>query len=277
MKKTERVHADRQISFYFGDFAVIPIAVLLFAGFAFADRGLEAAPAWALSLIVGIVVWTLVEYLIHRFVYHGAPVLTALHDAHHREPLAFVGVPSFLSSGLVIAICYLPLRLIEPIVASGFTSGMLIGYAGYMFVHHATHHFSIQPGDWLYEARVRHMAHHYHDDANFGVSVGVLGSRVSHARRAARPDGEGLKRGAPIPCRLRPLETRRPGEVARPPKVSTRREFRGEGSVRPAATALGAQGVVRFLYATGRLRTIRRSPRRRTRAAPQLPPARFLV
>ena len=61
---------------YFGDFAVIPVAVLPFAGVALFDRGLEAALAWALSLIVGIVVWTLIEYLVHRFLYHGAPMLT---------------------------------------------------------------------------------------------------------------------------------------------------------------------------------------------------------
>jgi sterol desaturase/sphingolipid hydroxylase (fatty acid hydroxylase superfamily) len=170
---------------YFGDFVVIPIAVLLFAGFAFADRGFEAAPAWALSLIVGIAFWTLIEYLIHRFVYHGAPVLTALHDAHHRAPAAYLGVPSFLSSGLIVAVCYLPLRGYEPILAGGFASGVLLGYAGYMFVHHATHHFAIEPGDWLYEARVRHMAHHYHDEANFGVSVGFW-DRVFRTRGARR-------------------------------------------------------------------------------------------
>jgi len=80
-----------------------------------------------------------------------------LHDAHHKEPLAFVGVPSFLSSGLILAVCYLPLRGVAPVFAAGFTSGMMLGYAAYMFVHHATHHFNIQPGDWLYEARLRHM------------------------------------------------------------------------------------------------------------------------
>jgi len=170
---------------YFGDFAVIPVAVLLFAGVALFDRGLEAALAWALSLIVGIVVWTLIEYLVHRFLYHGAPILTALHDAHHRDPAAYIGVPSFLSSGLIVAVCYLPLRGYEPILADGFTSGVLLGYAGYMFVHHATHHFAIGPGDWLYEARVRHMAHHYHDDANFGVSVGFW-DRVFRTRGARR-------------------------------------------------------------------------------------------
>jgi sterol desaturase/sphingolipid hydroxylase (fatty acid hydroxylase superfamily) len=175
---------------YFGDFAVIPIAVLLFAGVSFVNGGLAAAPDWLLSLIVGAVLWTLVEYVIHRFVYHAAPILTPLHHAHHREPTAYVGVPSFVSSGLIIVVCYLPLRFVDPIVASGFTSGMLLGYAGYMVVHHATHHFKIEPGDWLYEARVRHMAHHYHDDANFGVSVGfwdwVFRTRGARRDRAAR-------------------------------------------------------------------------------------------
>jgi sterol desaturase/sphingolipid hydroxylase (fatty acid hydroxylase superfamily) len=170
---------------YFGDFVAIPVAVLLFAGLTLASRGADAAPTWGLSLGVGIFAWTLVEYLVHRFVYHGAPILTALHDAHHRDPAALIGVPSFLSSGLIVAVCYLPLHGFEPVFASGFTSGMLIGYAGYMFVHHATHHFPIQPGDWLYEARVRHMAHHYHDHANFGVSVGLWDRmfRTGGARR----------------------------------------------------------------------------------------------
>lgn len=176
---------------YFGDFAVIPVAILLFGGLALADRGLAAAPAFALSLVVGIVVWTLVEYLIHRFVYHRAPVLTALHEAHHRDPAAYIGVPSFFSSGLIIAVSYLSLRGYEPILADGFTCGMLIGYAAYIVVHHATHHWAIRPGDWFYEARVRHMAHHYHDDADFGVSVGfwdrlfrTAGARRSRTARA---------------------------------------------------------------------------------------------
>jgi sterol desaturase/sphingolipid hydroxylase (fatty acid hydroxylase superfamily) len=99
-------------------------------------------------------------------------VFSTLHDSHHQAPNAFIGVPSFISSGLLIAVCYLPVRIFDAVAAGGFTSGMLLGYAAYMFVHHATHHFSIRPGDWLYAARVRHMAHHYHDHANFGVSTG---------------------------------------------------------------------------------------------------------
>ncbi len=145
--------------------------------------GLRRLPAdWALT-------WTLVEYAIHRFVYHHAPLFSALHDSHHRAPNEFIGVPSFVSSGFIIVACYFPARLLDDVAASGFTSGMLLGYAAYMFVHHGTHHFAIQPGDWLYNARVRHR--HYHHNANFGVSTGfwdrVFSTTGSRLCRAALP------------------------------------------------------------------------------------------
>ena len=64
----------------------------------------------------------------------------------------FIGVPSFVSSCFIIFACYFPAKLLDDVAASGFTSGMLLGYAAYMFVHHGTHHFAIHPGDWLYNA-----------------------------------------------------------------------------------------------------------------------------
>jgi sterol desaturase/sphingolipid hydroxylase (fatty acid hydroxylase superfamily) len=174
---------------YFGDFLVIPIAVLWFGAAAYRTGGALAIPEWGLTLLFGAALWTLTEYLIHRYAYHHAPILTPLHDAHHKEPLAFFGVPSFLSSGLILAVCYLPLCGVAPVFAAGFTSGMMLGYAAYMFVHHATHHFNIQPGDWLYEARLRHMTHHYREGVNYGVSTGfwdrVFGTLAARRERAA--------------------------------------------------------------------------------------------
>jgi len=171
---------------YFSDFFAIPVAVTVLTYFALAAGGLWAAPVFGVSLLIGLAAWTLVEYAIHRLVYHHAPVFSALHDSHHQAPNEFIGVPSFVSSGF-------PVRILDDVAASGFTSGMLLGYAAYMFVHHATHHFAIQPGDWLYEARVRHMAHHYHDNANSGVSTGfwdrVFDTTGARRRRFARTWG----------------------------------------------------------------------------------------
>ena len=157
---------------YFGDFVAIPIAVVFFLYLALIGFGLDALPEFVLATLVGGAVWTFAEYWIHRWVYHHAPVFSPLHDAHHREPRALLGVPSFVSSGVVVLICYVPLYRFAPLAAAGFTSGAMIGYAAYMLVHHATHHWKIEPGDWLYAARVRHMAHHYHDTICFGVSTG---------------------------------------------------------------------------------------------------------
>ena len=174
---------------YFGDFVVIPIAVLLLAAAAYVAGGLAAVPEFGLSLLFGAGLWTLVEYLVHRYAYHHAPILTPLHDAHHQEPLAYLGAPSFFSSGLIVAVCYLPFLPFAPVFAGGFTSGVMLGYAVYMFVHHATHHFKIEPGGWLYEARLRHMAHHYREGVNYGVSTGfwdrAFGTLAVRRERAA--------------------------------------------------------------------------------------------
>jgi sterol desaturase/sphingolipid hydroxylase (fatty acid hydroxylase superfamily) len=171
---------------YFGDFFAIPVAVAVLVYFALTAKGLWAVPGLGVSLLIGLAAWTLVEYAIHRFVYHHAPLFSALHDSHHRAPNEFIGVPSFVSSGVIIVACYFPVGMLDGVAASGFTSGMLLGYAAYMFVHHATHHFAIRPGDCLYKARVRHMAHHYHDSANFGVSTGFWDRafNTTGARRA---------------------------------------------------------------------------------------------
>ena len=170
---------------YFGDFAAIPVAIAVLVYLALSARGLAGTPDFAISLLIGIVVWTLAEYLIYRFVYHHAPIFSPLHDAHHHAPNELIGVPSFISSGFIVLVCYFPVWFFDSVAAAGFTSGALLGYAGYMLVHHATHHWKIEPGDWLYEARLRHLSHHYHDNANFGVSTGFW-DRVFGTARARR-------------------------------------------------------------------------------------------
>jgi sterol desaturase/sphingolipid hydroxylase (fatty acid hydroxylase superfamily) len=157
---------------YFGDFFAIPVALAAFAWLAFETRGHAAAPAYGLGLAAGVFVWTFAEYWIHRTLYHRAPWLSELHDRHHEAPSDYFGVPSFVSSGIVIVIAYAPFYAVWPTFADGFVSGVLIGYAAYMIVHHATHHWAIAPSDWLYAARVRHLGHHYHDDIHFGVVTG---------------------------------------------------------------------------------------------------------
>ena len=170
---------------YFGDFFAIPLLLILFPALAYWQIGLRAAPEFLFTFVLGGIAWTLIEYWIHRYFYHHLPYLSPLHGLHHDKPNAFIGVPSFVSVGFFLVIAYVPIAIFNPVAAGGATSGLLVGYMAYMIVHHATHHWDVQPGDWLYEARVRHMAHHYRDDANFGITTG-LWDRVFGTARARR-------------------------------------------------------------------------------------------
>jgi hypothetical protein len=172
---------------YFGDFFAIPVAVAVLAYFALAARGLRGSPDFGVSLLIGLASWTLAEYAIHRFVYHHVPVFSALHDSHHQAPNEFIGVPSFVSSGFIIVVCYFPVRIFDAVAASGFTSGVLLGYAAYMLVHHATHHFAIQPGDWLYAPRVLPYGASLPRQRQFRGQHRLLGPGFWHHRRKSGP------------------------------------------------------------------------------------------
>ena len=89
---------------YFGDFFAIPVAVTVLTYFALTAGGLWAVLNLGVSLLIGLATWTLVEYAVHRLVYHHAPVFSALHDSHHQAPNEFIGVPSFVSSGFIIVV-----------------------------------------------------------------------------------------------------------------------------------------------------------------------------
>jgi sterol desaturase/sphingolipid hydroxylase (fatty acid hydroxylase superfamily) len=175
---------------YFGDFVAIPVAILMLAATAFFVRGAAGLGLWIVAFVVGLIVWTLVEYIVHRWVYHAIPFFEKFHDAHHDDPTALIGVPSFLSSGLILAVFFLPFVFaVGVVLAGGFASGALLGYAGYMLVHHASHHWTLTPGSLLYRARVLHMAHHYHaTPGNYGVVTSfwdhVFSTNVDRRRRA---------------------------------------------------------------------------------------------
>jgi len=175
---------------YFGDFVAIPVVILLLAAAAIRQEGFTGAGLWSVAFVVGLLVWTFVEYAVHRWVYHAIPFFEKFHDAHHDEPKALIGVPSFVSSGVMLAVFFLPLYFTVGIVFSGgFSSGAMLGYAGYMLVHHASHHWTLKPGSMLYKARVQHMAHHYNSTpGNYGVITAfwdhVFSTNVDRRRRA---------------------------------------------------------------------------------------------
>jgi sterol desaturase/sphingolipid hydroxylase (fatty acid hydroxylase superfamily) len=172
---------------YFADFFGSFAFSVLLALHAMAQDSWIARGEWLAWLAIGVGTWTLLEYGIHRCVYHRVAYFIRLHDAHHQDPLGYIGAPPFIGLALIFVTIYLPAALASPITANGLTTGVLLGYLAYQLVHHAAH-FSQPPRDgYLYRARVRHLRHHYdRKSGNFGITTGFWDHAFGTARDGRR-------------------------------------------------------------------------------------------
>ncbi len=137
---------------YYADFFISFALILMLAATALWDSTLVKVAQWGACALAGFTVWTLLEYFVHRVLYHNVPYFVEMHDAHHAEPNAFIGAPPIIGVLLILALFYAPISPFNELAASGFTAGMFAGYMGYMLMHHAAHYWNVRPGTWLYMA-----------------------------------------------------------------------------------------------------------------------------
>ena len=128
--------------------------------------------------VFGLAIWTLLEYLIHRYIFHYEPSSRIgkqfhfiAHGVHHDYPndAKRLVMPPAVSIPLAIifyGLFFLLFRAAAPAVWAGFVAG----YLCYDGIHYAIHHFPIKSGFWNRLKR-HHLRHHFHDDhAGYGVS-----------------------------------------------------------------------------------------------------------
>ncbi|NUP04691.1 MAG: hypothetical protein HOW73_01380 [Polyangiaceae bacterium] len=151
------------------------------------------------AVVGGLLLWTLTEYLLHRFLFHriGASLAArrfyfVLHGVHHDFPTdrTRLVMPLGVSIPMGVAI-YLLLRVTVGVVAGAawvdpVFVGFGVGYLAYDGIHYATHHFRMTSpiGRWL---KRYHMVHHHTgENARWGVSsplwdliFGTLGKKAS--------------------------------------------------------------------------------------------------
>src|SRR6185437_13158272 len=89
---------------YRADFALYATAVAALATFLFA-AGPHTLRLESLALVgVGLVTWTAIEYLLHRFVLHGVAPFKDWHEEHHQRPTALICAPTILSASLILVL-----------------------------------------------------------------------------------------------------------------------------------------------------------------------------
>jgi len=179
---------------YFSEFLLFPPLILLATFLAFRSSIPPRPAALAGVYTAGLIGWTLIEYLLHRVVFHHAPVLARIHKAHHHSPQELIGTPGWVSVLLGVVLVASPAW-----AALGFdlgtaaTAGLVTGYLWFVFVHYAIHHWRPRRGSYLYRARLRHARHHYLSDCgNFGVTTGAW----DHVFGTALADRPARSRGA---------------------------------------------------------------------------------
>ena len=130
----------------------------------------------------GVLVWTLLEYVLHRFVFHiQIPVrnpklreiINASHLGHHaspRDPKRLLVHPLYglVVSALLFGLFYaFSLSLFS---AGGLTIGVWAGFLYYEAVHYRVH-FSLSGGGLVARQRRAHFYHHFTNNRQcFGVT-----------------------------------------------------------------------------------------------------------
>lgn len=127
---------------------------------------------------LGVLSWTLLEYIIHRYVFHYEPksrwgerLHFIVHGVHHDYPNDSRRLVMPPSVSIPLAILFWVLfAVIFGRFAPAISAGFGFGYVCYDSIHYATHHFAMKRGIGLW-LKQYHLRHHYKDDhAGYGVS-----------------------------------------------------------------------------------------------------------
>jgi len=174
-------------------FWVVPlIYVPMVAAYLWWGSSAGVSAAWLVGqFAIGWVVWTLLEYWLHRTVFHWVPDTSwgeafhfYLHGVHHtwfKDKLRLVMPPaaSLLVAAVVNGVLYGLAAVLAPWLAPtwwmGVFAGIAFGYMVYDLTHYYIHHH--KPLTWIGRSlRAHHNKHHHnplYKDLKFGVSTTI--------------------------------------------------------------------------------------------------------
>lgn len=185
---------------YHADFVAYPLLIAALMARSLRPATPRDQACGLFAALAGLLAWTAVEYVLHRWVLHRMPGLRVLHAMHHRHPGALIGTPTWVSAPLFMALWAVLGWIMPASVAAGAAAGLMAGYLVYVTVHDAVHHRAARVGSWLHRSKVRHALHHQPGaQRNFGVSTGFWDCVAGSAEAA--PPVRGRKHRGAAPCR----------------------------------------------------------------------------
>ena len=175
--------------------AIIFLPVVVAGVWLGADRGGYGAAHIVLLVALGLLIWTLTEYWLHRLVFHwepdhplGSRLHFVIHGVHHDHPndrLRLVMPPAASVPLAALFLGAFTLIFGTPTAYPVF-AGLILGYLAYDYTHYHVHHHT--PKTKLgRRLREQHMRHHFQDHRyGYGVSSplwDVVFRTLPHQRR----------------------------------------------------------------------------------------------
>jgi sterol desaturase/sphingolipid hydroxylase (fatty acid hydroxylase superfamily) len=161
-------------------YSVASVAALVLAARASARTALAS---WAL----GVVFWTWVEYMVHRYVLHGVfpdgrglrhlthVLFDHLHVEHHKRPWDGNHINGTLKdTGPFLLPLFALALLLPPQTLLAFLAGLVQAYVVEEWVHHSVHYYHFDNPYFRY-IKAHHMYHHSRrgQERGYGLTSGV--------------------------------------------------------------------------------------------------------
>jgi len=163
----------------------LPIIVLAAFRAFLADNAHWQPSSLLLFMPAGLALWTLLEYSLHRFLFHAAiPKDSAfwstfhfmIHGLHHKFPMDKHRLVFPPAAGVVVFGCLYVLHcmMLGQAVTDALLPGALSGYVCYDLTHYYLHHGQPKPETYLGFLKGYHRAHHYKNpDLGYGITSTV--------------------------------------------------------------------------------------------------------
>ncbi len=168
-----RNHFWFPVSFYY----LIAAGIMVYSVFTHAF----ASWVYVALFLCGMVAFSFLEYIVHRFVFHFTPqtekqkkAMYIVHGLHHEFPrdkdrLVMPPVISIVLAAIFFAIFWGALGSFS----LAFFPGFISGYSTYLLIHYAVHAYH-PPNNFLKFLWTHHALHHYKDDHTaYAVSMPI--------------------------------------------------------------------------------------------------------
>lgn len=152
---------------YYADFWTVPFATSIAVIWLFSLHTVTAE-VFASAILAGLIAWTFIEYVVHRWGFHG--FMSKEHRLHHIHPNDFIGF-SPVGTAIIGAMSFWALTYaLGPVIGVGLLVGLVIGYFSYIAVHDRMHHGHFARDSFLAKLNAAHEYHHRRFKVNFGVT-----------------------------------------------------------------------------------------------------------